>query len=209
MLRFSFFALSIVSLLAPVNGEAADAHAANTPSPTLSDKLKKKSGGLSLEGLVQRLLGQGKDEPLGKNIGAALGFAAGAPTKTLSVEPPHAADNRARDCMVVLEETPQPGEPKPICLLFLSKKYDSASSDSYWFRLWLDGTLERAFLARIRLDESGKVIRGSGVKTDLDVNDPETKALLQRELDFWLKGKYRHKTAAAPAAAAPVAAAAR
>lgn len=195
--------LSIVSLFGPVNAEAAEALAANTPQPTLTEKLDKKarSQGMSLEALVRKILNEGEDDSFGKFIGNFLGVPDGAPIKLKQVAREKSADNRNRSCAVVGQEPAGHGF-KPVCLVFLAQSLNGLDGESHYFRVAPDGSLETSFISRMKFDESGKPVRGSGVKTDLDVNAPETKALLQHELDFWLKGKYRKKPTAAKTAPA-------
>lgn len=58
------------------------------------------------------------------------------------------------------------------------------------FHLDGEGVLERGLETPGKVDAEGRPIEGSafGNTVELDVREARTKLLLQRELDFWLKG---------------------
>lgn len=41
------------------------------------------------------------------------------------------------------------------------------------------------------MDENGNAIRGSGTKTDLDIDSAEVQMDFKNELGFWLSGSYK------------------
>ena len=148
---------------------------------------------MSLKQLIQRLVADGTDVPVGPNMGKFLGFPNGADSKYEQVEPDDTTDGLQHNVKVVLDRSTE-GSEKPVCLIVIGARLGPETSSNY-FRLTLEGKPALAFRFSGRNDENGRAVRGSGVKTDLDLNDPEVKASLQRELDFWLKGKGRKKAA--------------
>ena len=65
-----------------------------------------------------------------------------------------------------------------------------------YFQTDLDGKLIKAIFGRIKVNENGERILGSGTTQEQDIDSPRIKELFQKEVDFWLKGMYRKKPAA-------------
>jgi len=101
------------------------------------------------------------------------------------------ADNRFRDCFLVIGD--ESDSPKPLAVVFLRKTRLKWEGESFYFKLGLDGVLQKAFALRGNYDASGRPVRGSGVEEILDGDSPEARERLQYELDFWLKGRHRRK----------------
>ncbi|MEK7857992.1 MAG: hypothetical protein AAB320_02520 [Elusimicrobiota bacterium] len=173
------------------------------PAPLLTKKttVKKKAVAktISVDQFIEKILSDGDESSFGINLSRVLGFSGNPPTKGDEVKAGESGDDRGHICDVVLE---MPGsedsKTKPLCLFLAVSKSVDLGRETYRFRLRLDGSLEKAFLLRIKQDENGKTIRGSGVKEDLDIASPEVIAMAKRELDFWLK---RYSQKPAPAAA--------
>lgn len=117
-------------------------------------------------------------------LGEHLGFDRETPVKALEVAPEASPENTAHGCHVVMSST---GTAKPLSLILMVNRRPEQISESHYFLLDLDGSPRRAFKSVTKLDSSGKVVRGSGAATQLDVKDPAVQAILDREVAFWLK----------------------
>lgn len=109
-----------------------------------------------------------------------------------------------RECILVLVK--DSGEsPRGKHLVFKARRLTGQDSETHFFRTSPEGVLEKVFVLRGKYDDQGKPVRGSAVVTSLDIDSPDVKARLQRELDFWLYGKGRKQ--AKPAGKVPAASA--
>lgn len=70
------------------------------------------------------------------------------------------------------------------------KDKPARKSQEFYFLVGLDETLKEGGTAEGPLDEKGKVIRSAAFAPFkyLDIKSPETRALFQREFNFWVKG---------------------
>lgn len=148
--------------------------------------------------VVRAVQREGDDFTFSKNLGVHLDLPGDRPSRMTEVRPSESSDGRGHAFSVILDTSS--AKASPIGVVLLSRKTSEGSGLSHYFRLALAGTLAKAFLLENKLDESGKPVRGSGVATPLDVDAPEVRALLQSELDFWLKryAKSPKKQPAAP-----------
>ncbi|MBI5623794.1 MAG: hypothetical protein HY924_08455 [Elusimicrobia bacterium] len=139
-----------------------------------------------LEKFIHKVLAEGYDNDLGPNLARVLGLDPNHKTKGSERFKDDCLDNRYRSVNVVVEKIPESDRLKPISVIFLAKKTQPGASDSNWFKLKPDGSIEKAFRGLGKLTDDGHGVPGSAVDVDLDPD--EAKVLLKRELDFWLKG---------------------
>ena len=95
-----------------------------------------------------------------------------------------------RTCYVVLEDhaaTDVTITPKPVCAYLAKTKSNDHDRETLYYRVNLNGKLEKAVHVRGKLDDNGKIIRGSGTKVDEDINSPEVKKAFDAEMTYWLK----------------------
>jgi hypothetical protein len=163
-------AVAIFVNASTVNGRAAKSETKKEPS-------------LSAETLAYALMEEGEERTFGQ-FGLKLGFEkTGIPYKAGEVQDP---DGSQRACSIVYESDEQ-GHSKPICLVVGRGKKEGDTRRMHWWRVRLDGSLEKAVLSEGKLDANGKAVPGSGVYTELDVTSPEIIAAMKKELSFWLK----------------------
>ena len=130
---------------------------------------------------------------------------AGTVGRTLVVEPLETADGKQHGLTLALDSASTPQ--KPLWFGFGAKGlglFKNERDDTY-FKVSLDGHLDKAIFGRIKLDDSGERIPGSGVTEVQDIESPRINELFQKEADFWLKNMYRKKSApkTVPEKAAP------
>lgn len=83
--------------------------------------------------------------------------------------------------------------PEPVGVLLLTYFSKDGRDESRWYRVSLDGTLEKAFVIRGKVDAQRKGVKGSGTAEFLDVASPDTRKRFQHELDLWLKRAHLKK----------------
>ncbi|MDD5305067.1 MAG: hypothetical protein PHS14_18365, partial [Elusimicrobia bacterium] len=83
--------------------------------------------------------------------------------------------------------TPKTVDKRAVCAYVVNTKRSGLDKETRYFRFDLNGKLDKIVLVRGKYDESGKVVRGSGVKFDQDINSPEVRKTFETEMNFWLK----------------------
>lgn len=144
---------------------------------------------MSFPEFVQTLLDNGADYSFDAGRAGFLGVPPGAPTK-VSDEMEN-ADNLQRSANLILD--PSVEKPTPLCVLLYAGKDDLSKreNETYYFRITPDGSFNKAFVTREKLDDTGAPIKGSGIVTPKDIHSFEILKRLNHELNFWLKGMYR------------------
>lgn len=178
--------LGAISICALSLGIIADAAKSAKTAPSSSRTQ------LNFASFVQKLNAEGEDNPLRPNTAPFLALPPNAPSKAYVVDTLARQNDRQPEklCKLVLEKSESTDKLTPMCLVLIDGYTGEESSEIFHYKVGLDGKL----LAAIRLtgkNSDGKPVRGSGVKTDLDINSPEVQASFKRELDFWLSGKYK------------------
>ena len=84
-----------------------------------------------------------------------------------------------------------------MCAYVVKVKRSGQNNQVRYFRIDLNGKLDKVVLSQSKADESGKIIRGSGIKTDQDINSPEVKKTFEAEMKFWLKDWLKKQPAVA------------
>lgn len=122
-----------------------------------------------------------------------IGLETGSPIRKLSLKSSENADGVSRLCEVVMDAA----EKKKVCLLISAgTMVDPQNAESYVFRLTPAGDLEKVFKVKMAFKD-GKVVRGGGTSEVVSADEPSVKEMLQKELDFWLKGRYKKNLKAA------------
>jgi hypothetical protein len=122
-------------------------------------------------------------------------------------------DSVARLCFLVYSNSPD-GDGKdskrPLCVYLRKHVVSGYNDDDRYFRINLDGQLEKVVIIRAKRDAEGKAVRGSGVFADQDIKSSESKKEFtaeMTEMKKWLKvQRLLAKSNASPASAAPAAA---
>ena len=121
----------------------------------------------------------------------------GATVKRIGVDPEETVDGKNHVCSLYRDSS---APPKPLWFVLGAQNpglFKNERDDTY-FQVGLDGKLSKAIFGRLKLDETGKSIPGSGVTEPQDIESPRVRDLFQHEVDFWLRDMYRKKPAAKP-----------
>jgi hypothetical protein len=206
-MRPSMIAL-VVSMLALIPVVNTFAEGTPTPKADLKDSVKD-SDKKDLAQLIDFLLKNGNDVQIGEDLGLAIGLPGARPAKSKAVRNKiNGKDRDALNCALIYEETTDasvPGSKKPTCI-YLMKVADSPRIKvSQFFRINLNGQLERVITNRAKRDDEGKIIPGAGVELDDDKDSSAVRKTYTAELHevrAWLKQqlKLAAKTTTASAA---------
>lgn len=187
-----------------VNGEGQSLSSVNQDKSSAASGLKdsvKDSKEFPI--LVDVLMKSGTDGKIGSNLAPVIGLPKAMPTRDQAVW----KGDDMRGCLIVYEETSDSdskvGGRRPYCAYIVKTMRSGRDNQVRYFRVDLNGKLEKVVVSRSKRDENGKAVRGSGVKFDEDINSPEVRKAFDAEMKFWLKDwlkKERKKAAAAPAA---------
>ena len=145
--------------------------------------------------LVEYLQKKGVDDKLDDMTTASKhGFTTEMPVKTVvAIDTPHNIKGwQHHECAVVYENSStnnstSPGNKSPTCIVVYQDNSKGRSSKGYWFRINLDGKLEKAILSTGKNDENGNPIRGSGVQVEQNVASAEVRKVFSAEMTYWTK----------------------
>lgn len=203
------FIASIVVFPATVKTRAADLPSVSPDSRKADLKDSVKDNKNEFKQLVDVMMRNGLDIRYSENFGPAIGLPGARPAKSDNIRSKKFDKKRGGlNCTVVYEESPEATEyagKRPICIVLEVPKLSEQGSENRYYRLSLDGQLEKVLLSRLKRDENGKVIRGSATGTDEDINSPEVKKALAAEMADvrqWLKQQKKIIAKKAPANAA-------
>lgn len=207
------FVASIAAFPAAVKTRAADLPNVSPGSRKTDLKDSVKDNKNEFKQLVDFMMRNGLDTSYGENVGPAIGLPGARPAKGDNIRSKKFDKKRGGlNCAVVYEESPEAVEyegKRPICIVLSVPKLSEQGTDIRYYRLSLDGQLEQVVLSSFKRDENGKVIRGSAINTDNDVNSPEVKTAFAAEMADvrqWLKQQKKldaKKSTAAAKSAAP------
>lgn len=136
------------------------------------------------QALVESVSTEGEDNYIRPNVAPHIGFDANARTKAFVIEVEKEKD------VVKLGRVFNLLEDRSAVALHNSTRERRRLIGRY-FKCDPRGTLQKATQIVSKLDDSGQVIRGSAVITQLDLASRATKKLFSKELDFWLSGAYK------------------
>jgi hypothetical protein len=201
-LRQSAFALMLSMSVTPslVNGQA----------PALSNVNNDKSAKdtkVAVSKLIAITLESGTESNIGSNLAPVIGLQKAMPMKKQEVVTSEDKDGfEKRSCFVIYENVnstaPGTDTKRAVCAYVVKVKRSGLDNQVRYFRIDLNGKLEKVVLSQSKIDATGNVVRGSGVKFDQDINSPEVKKTFEAEMKFWLKDwlKKEQKAAAKKAA---------
>lgn len=204
--------LSMTAAIPLVNASAEDLPIGNQSSPkaTLKNSVKERASDLSR--LIELLLKTGEDDQLTENLSPVIGLTGTPRTKGRDFTLPRPHGKERRECSIVFSDESQdatPGEKRPSCLYIQHKIVSGHDGESHYYRLNLEGKLEKASVLQYKYDDDGKPIAGSGVTVDKDITSPAIQKAFKAEYAYWTKEwvKAEKKTQARAAATPPASAA--
>lgn len=186
-------ALSIAASPGLVNGQPTSLTSVNQDNnsnePELKDSVKEQKAGVAQ--LIAAVVKVGPEQKVGKNLAPIIGLEKPMQAKYVEVLISRTdADIEQKGCLVIYEKVESKSDPvekRPICAYISIIKRSGLDKETRFFRMDLNGKLEKVILAQGKYDESGKVIRGSGVKFDQDIESAEVKKAFEAEMKYWLK----------------------
>lgn len=132
--------------------------------------------------LIDTIFKNGKDGKFGPNLAPIVGLPTAMPTKDAEKILSQSKDSvEKKGCYIVIDEK------EPSCAYIVNYRVSGKDSATQYFRVSLDGRLEKAVLTQGKRDENGKSIKGSGVKFDQDIESPEVQKAFNSEMAYWLK----------------------
>ena len=179
--------LSIAALPILVNGQPQSLSTVNKTDgkSELKDSVKDSAG--NFKRLVEVVFRYGAEGGFKKNLAHVVGLPGEMPTKDQENTTRTPNGKETRGCFIVYEDKPEAEGHRPVCAYILKRIVSGRDSKSQYFRVTLDGRLEKAVLSQGKNDESGKPIAGSGVKFDQDIESAEVRKAFNAEINYWLK----------------------
>lgn len=186
--------LSIAAMTGLVNGQAQSLTSVNKEkSPhesNLKDSVKDTKAGVAQ--LIATMLKRGSDGNISGTLAAIIGLPKSMPMKRQEiVVSQNGSNHEIRGCFVIYDNAdssaPKGEEKHAACAYIVKIKRTGLDKEMRYFRIDLNGNLEKAILSQSKYDESGEIVRGSGVKTDQDIDSPEVRKTFEAEMKFWLK----------------------
>lgn len=188
------FVASIAAFPAAVKTRAADLPNVSPDSRKADLKDSVKDNKNEFKQIVDLLMRNGLDSRFGDNLAPVVGLPGARPIKGDNVRSKKSGKNRGSlNCAIAYEESSEAAEydgKRPIYIFLQTRKVMGQDSESRYYRLDLDGRLEKVTLMRGKNGEDGKAIRGSGINTDEDINSPAVKKAFAAEMADvrqWLK----------------------
>lgn len=170
-------ALSITALFILVNANAESLTGVNQVRP--KDSAKKQRGDFAR--LIDAVLTEGKDGNFGP-LSPVIGLPDAMPFKFAEKKISRSENgSESRACYIIVDKD------RPYCAYIVKFTTTGKDSTSQFYRLNLDGKLDKAVVTHGKRDEQGKPIKGSGVKFDQDIDSPEIRKAFDSEMAYWLK----------------------
>ncbi|MBI4676627.1 MAG: hypothetical protein HY748_03510 [Elusimicrobia bacterium] len=145
---------------------------------------------LDLPSLTRSTLGKGARMPFERKFGRNLALSFGIPVEGMTAfeiaEAHVTEDHRQRAFALLLD--PEGGSAASIMLMAVEWSLPTGDKGDLYLHLTPGGDLRLGLHCRGKIDEYGAYVKGTCVLQRLDPDAEETKTLLQREMDFWLKG---------------------
>ena len=151
--------------------------------------------------LIQSLMNSGGDHTIINGFAQVIGLPHQMTSKSTSAWiSHHGKDKDIRACQVAYESDENGGK-RPVCVYMERTKSSKHDSSSQYFRVTLDGQLEKVVSLRNKLDDDGKPLQEGRAKFDEDIDSPEIRKAFKVELTYWLKDWLKkQESTAAPAA---------
>jgi len=172
IIRVAILALSMPFMLVTVKAQEKS-------SPPVSVGVSVKS---ELHNLVRTVMASGEDFEYRHGFAEAVGL-----DKPMSAKVVMALIGREARKVHVIYETDEASEKRPFCVFLVRSRKTPDDVQERFFRLSLDGQLEKVITLRNKLDGQGKAMRAGRSKVEEDINSPEIQKIFKGDLKFWLK----------------------
>ncbi|HXT01060.1 MAG TPA: hypothetical protein VN915_10320 [Elusimicrobiota bacterium] len=192
--------LSMTAGIPLVNASAEDLPIGNHSVKGPQDSVKRSSNDLS--NLLGILMKTGDDDIVGETT-TELGLASDLPTKGRDFTITGPKGEERREFSIVFAGS---SDKTPRCLYIEHRVAAGHGADATYYRMSLSGKLEHVTVCHIEYGADGKVIPGSAIDAEKNVDAPEVQKAFKREFTYWTKDwvkaekKAQARTVAAPAA---------
>jgi len=146
--------------------------------------------------VIQILMESGDDQKIGPNIASVVGLPRAMPTKAAAIRISADGEHKEnRQCHVAYETGDHSDVRRPVCVYLVRGKRSAQGTQTRYFKLDLNGRLERVIATAVKFDENGQAGPGSLENIDEDINSPEVKKAFNIEMaawtNDWLKSKQK------------------
>lgn len=181
--------LAIVALSMPLVAVAVKAQDKALPSfnqdgdrrkSDLKDSVKGDQGEISR--LVQTMMATGGDGKYINGHAQAVGLNGPMPIKGALIR----IGKEARRCNIVYEPDAAAGN-RPVCIYLGKAARAQHTAEERFYRVSLDGQLEKVITLRNKLDDQGKALVEGRSRVEEDMTSPDIKKAFKAEMTFWLK----------------------
>jgi hypothetical protein len=182
--RLAIIVLSMPLVAATVKAQGK----AESPSNPASDHRESKPKDSvnreqrEISKLIDTLLASGDDGSYANGLAQAIGLDRPMRRKTVMVP----IDREARKCHIVYEQDETAGN-RPFCVYILRAKKTQHDVEERFYRVSLDGRLEKVITLRNKLDDKGIALREGRSRVEEDMTSPDIKKAFKTEMSFWLK----------------------
>ena len=190
-LSMSAILVSMMALLPLVNASAEDLPTGNHPSKKAGVKDAVKQPTSDFARLFEMLMKTGEDDHLKVHLSQLVGLTGTPPVKGRDFTLPRGKGKEYRECSIVFVDDSGNGRSlgakRPLCVYIDRQIVSGHDSESYWYRMNLEGKLEKVTLLSSKYDDEGKPIPESGVIIEKDIDTPEMQKAFKAELAYWTK----------------------
>lgn len=192
--RIIAIAVSMLALAPVVNTFAAEKQAVNRSTKSDLKDSVKDTDKKDLAQLLDVMMKVGREGRMGENLAPVIGLPGPLPMKAANIRNIYQGKDRdALNCLLIYEEVADSSASagkRPMCIYLMKITESPQFQDAQYFRISLDGKLEKVVTNRGKKDDNGQLIRGSGTPSDDDIDSAvvrKTYAAEMRELKAWLK----------------------
>ena len=157
--------------------------------------------------IFEFIMKTGGTDRLKPGIAELIGLKGELPVKGLDNKVLLSDGKEYRECSAVYADDSEEVSDKkhPICVYFNKLVSSGHTAQSHWYRVTLDGKLERAVIHYSKLDDNDEGIPGADSTVVEDVNSPEVQKSFKSEMAFWLNKQKKTPSAKKKAEAGAVA----
>ena len=177
--------LSMAAVLPIVNASAEDSPSVNQSSKAPPAPSVKKDEKKDIPRLIQTVLNTGEQKDFPNGYAQAVGLDEPMPAKrchiTLSGDGKVWEDRHV--FVVYANEEPT----RPVCIYLMRGHASKHELKQEFFRVNLDGELEKAVVLQNKRDDDGKSLVEGRARIEEDLGDLATRKTFQTEMSYWLK----------------------
>lgn len=182
------FIISIVVFPQAVKALPSDPPSVSSGTPKAGQKSPAEDN--EFIQIVDLMMQNGLDSRYGDNLAPNIGLPGARSVKGRNIRSKKVDPKRGSLNCAVAYERMENGDRRPLYIFLQVAKHSGQDAETRYYRLNLDGQLEKVTLIRTKRDKDGKGVRGSGTATDEKLNSPEVKknfAAEMADVRQWLK----------------------